>query len=373
MKQNLYTFPLAVFLSLCTACTQADIVLPVAGGDGGDGGKDKGVPLSVKNLGLSVEIETRSLVTGGPVRSDINPNPLTQVGLCVTKQSSSGSVSVYASGNNTQMFTYNSATPAWELAEGEEALYLYSEKGTVYAYSPADKSVSLTGTPKVPVMSSVKVSEKQNFVFNDGSGVVNAATDVLWNTDQDDYLYCTASDQVDRWHPEVSLTMRHALTKVSFRILEADGGTAFDGFHVAKVVLKSSDGFKKSTSAKLNLSTGELSGTLTPVSQLTFTADGDMRAVGTGVNEPAQVPVQAFGLVIPVTGVSVTLELTLDDGRVFTMSPSEGSADPGTFTADWVKGNNYIYNIRMLPQGIVIANMEVAGWNDGGSTDIPVE
>ena len=76
---------------------------------------------------------------------------------------------------------------------------------------------------------------------------------------------------------------------------------------------------------------------------------------------------------IPVTGVSVTLELTLDDGRVFTMSPSEGSADPGTFTADWVKGNNYIYNIRMLPQGIVIANMEVAGWNDGGSTDIPVE
>lgn len=98
-----------------------------------------------------------------------------------------------------------------------------------------------------------------------------------------------------------------------------------------------------------------------------------MRAVGTGVNESAQVPVQAFGLVIPVTGVSVTLELTLDDGRVFTMSPPEGSADPGTFTADWVKGNNYIYNIRMLPQGIVIANMEVAGWNDGGSTDIPVE
>ena len=155
--------------------------MPVAGSDGGDGGKDKGVPLSVKNLGLSVEIETRSLVTGGPVGSDTNPNPLTQVGLCVTKQSSSGSVSVYASGNNTQMFTYNTATPAWELAEGEEALYLYSEKGTVYAYSPADKSVSLSGTPKVPVMSSVKVSEKQNFVFNDGGGVVERMDEQLYN------------------------------------------------------------------------------------------------------------------------------------------------------------------------------------------------
>lgn len=131
--------------------------------------------------------------------------------------------------------------------------------------------------------------------------------------------------------------------------------------------------FKKSTSARLNLSTGELDGTMTAVNQLTFTADGDMRAVGTEVSETAQVPVQAFGLVIPVTGVPVTLELTLDDGRVFTMSPPEGSADPGTFTAGWIKGNNYIYNIRMFPQGIVIADIEVAGWNDGGSTDVPVE
>ena len=73
-----------------------------------------------------------------------------------------------------------------------------------------------------------------------------------------------------------------------------------------------------------------------------------------------------------MTGVPVTLELTLDDGRVFLMSPSEGST-PGTFTANWEKGNNYIYNIRMSPQGIEIADMEVAGWGEGGSTDVPVE
>ena len=83
--------------------------------------------------------------------------------------------------------------------------------------------------------------------------------------------------------------------------------------------------------------------------------------------------VQAFGLVIPVTGIAVTLELTLDDGRVFTMAPGEGSSTPGTFTANWLKGNNYIYNIQMLPQGIEIADIQVAGWNEGGSTDVPVE
>lgn len=376
MKQYLYTLPVAVFLSLCAACTQADIVVPVAGGDGEGGGSAvNGVPLSVKNLGLSVEVESRSIVTGGPADVASNPNPLTTVGLCVTKQSSSGVVSIYDNGNKTQVFTYNAlANPAaWQLAEGEETLLLYSEKGTVYAFSPVEKSVTLTGTPKAPVMSSVKVLDKQKFYFNDGGNPVDASTDVQWETDQDDYLYGIAKDQlVDRWHPEVSLTMNHALAKVSFRVLEAEGGTAFAGHQVKQVVLKSAGGFKKSTSAKLNIATGELSGTLTAVDQLSFIAGGDLRAIG-AANDATKVPVQAFGLVIPVTGASVTLELTLDDGRIFLMAPAEGSADPGTFTADWLMGNNYIYNIRMSPKGIEIADIQVAGWGEGGSTDIPVE
>lgn len=372
MKQNVYTFPLAVFLSLCTACTQADIVVSVAGGDGD---KDKGVPLSVKNLGLSVEVESRSIVTGGPASGAAgNPNPLTDVGVCVTKQSGSGAVSSYDTGVKSQQFIWNTGVSpgVWELADGEEPLLLYSEKGTVYAWSPAEKSISLTGSPKAPVMSSVKVLDKQRFVFTDGGVTVNPSTDIQWETDQDDYLYCTAAVEVDRWHPEVSLTMQHALAKVSFRVVEAEGGSAFSDNHVKQVVLKSSGGFKKSTSAKLNIATGELSGTLTAVDQLTFLADGDMRGIGSDVADIKDTAIQAFGLVIPVTGVSVTLELTLDDGRIFVMSPLEGST-PGTFTADWLKGNNYIYNIRMSPQGIEIADMEVAGWSEGGSTDVPVE
>lgn len=173
------------------------------------------------------------------------------------------------------------------------------------------------------MMSGVRVLDKQRFIFSDGGAAVDAATDVQWETDQGDYLYCTALDKVDRWHPEVSLVMQHALAKVSFRVLEAEGGTAFSGSHIEQVALKSPGGFKKSTSAKLNIATGGLSGTLTAVDQLTFISDGDLRAVGASDNV-AEVAVQAFGLVIPVTGVAVTLELTLDDGRVFHMSPSEG-------------------------------------------------
>lgn len=356
-----------VFLSLCAACTEADIVSPEP--DGGEW--EEGAPLNLKNLGMWMEVETRSIVTGGPKSETGNPNPLTAVGVCVTKTNNSGTVSLYDNGVRRQQFVYDSG--AWKLAEGEASLLLYTEKGTVYGYAPAEKSVSLTGMPKMPVVSGVKVLEKQKFIFNDGGDPVVAATDVQWETDQDDYLYGIAQDQVDRWHPEVSLSMQHALAKVSFRVLEANSGTAFDGCQVAKVVMKSSSGFKKSNAAKLNLSTGELSGTMYDVSELWFTADGDLRPVGSGVSDAADVLVQAFGLVIPVTGVAATLELTLDDGRVFNMSPPAGDNTPGTFTATWEKGKNYIYNLRLQPQGIELTNIQVAAWKDGDTHDVPME
>ena len=368
MKQFLSRL-VPVFLFLCAACTEADIVSPRPGG----GEAEEGVPFRVKNLGMWMEVESRSVVTGGPGEADRNPNPLTEVGVCVTKESGSGTVSLYNTNVKSQQFVYNAAKtpPSWEPVEEEEPLLLYTEKGTVYGYVPAEKSVSLTGTPKAPLMSGIKVLDKQKFYFNDGSKQVDTATDVQWETDQEDYLYCMVAAQVDRWHPEVSLEMQHALSKVSFRVLEE--GSAFAGCYVEKVVFKSNGELKKCTSAKLNLSTGELSGTLTAIDQLVFSAGGDMRAVGGESGETTtNVPVQAFGLVIPVSGVNVTLELTFDDGRTFTMKPS-GTEGPGTFTADWKKGYNYIYNLRMLPQGIELAEVKVAAWNDGGAYDVPME
>ena len=368
MKQFLSRL-VPVFLFLCAACTEADIVSPVP--DGGEA--EEGVPFRVKNLGMWMEVESRSVVTGGPGQTDRNPNPLTQVGVCVTKESG-GVVSLYNTSIKSQQFVYSAAStpPSWKPAEGEEPLLLYTEKGTVYGYVPAEKSVSLTGTPKVPLMSGIKVLDKQKFYFSDGNNIVDAATDVQWETDQEDYLYCMAAAEVDRWHPEVSIEMQHALSKVSFRVLEE--GSAFAGCYVEKVVLKSNGELKKCTSARLNLATGEVEGTLTAVDQLVFTAGGDTRAVG---GEPGEtttnVPVQAFGLVIPVSGVNVTLELTFDDGRTFTMKPSVAGEGPGSFTADWKKGYNYTYNLRMQPQGIELAEVKVAAWNDGGAYDVPME
>lgn len=380
MKRFIYNLPAVAFMLLCS-CTEAEtsfgVEPPVTGGN-----TEEGVPLSVKSLGLSVEVETRSIVTGAPpVAMPGNPNPLQTVGLFVT-QDKNGVMYTY-DGNYRQVFKYNAAAvpaAAWEPdLDFYPILYLFSEKGTVYAFSPSDKSVSLTTVngAKAPYMGGIAVKDKQSFIFSDGGTGApgNVATDVQWELDgQEDYLYGRGTTIVDRWNPQVSLTMHHALAKVSFRIIEANSGGALSDTYVASVVLKGTGAFKKSTGAKLNLETGELSGTLTPVDQLTFVSSGDLRKVATNVADKAQAPIQAFGLAIPVTATGVTLEFTDDSKRVFTMKPN-ADGSPSTFDIQWERGKNYIYNIEIQPQGIVITDLQVEDWiaGNGAGEDIPVE
>lgn len=375
MKQFLYNLSLIALILLCS-CTEAETSLGT-GHEGEGDNTEEGVPLSVKNLGLSVEVESRSIVTGvPPVATPGNPNPLQTVGLFVT-QDKNGITYPY-DGNYRQVFKYN--VSAWEPdLDFYPMLYLFSEKGTVYAYSPSEKSVSLAsenGT-KVPVMSSVSVKDKQSFIFSDGGTGApgDVATDVQWELDgQEDYLYGKGTAIVDRWHPQVSLTLSHALAKVSFRIIESNSGSALSESYVMSLVLKGTGAFKKASSAKLNLETGELSGSLTAVDQLSFIPVGEPRKVATNVADRSKAPIQAFGLAIPVTATGVTLEFTDDAKRVFTMKP-QNDGSPTTFNINWEKGKNYIYNIEIQPQGIVITDLQVTDWiaGNGNGEDIPVE
>ena len=355
MKQSFYTLSAAIFLALCTACTEADIVLPVIGGEDGSGqgnvdAPDKGVPMTINELDLSLTAETRAggVITGGPEGTD-NPNPLTKVGVCVTKKEETGISVLYDPVIPTKVFSYSGSV--WE-QEGEPPLYLHTDKGRVYAYAPEDKTVELN-MDGVPLMKGVVVKASQVFQFND------ATSDISWQTDQEDYLYCQVANEVDRWNPTVSLNMQHALAKVSFRVKEKDGGTLYAGSKVTGVTLKSEGGnhFYSSANGQMQLAAGGVLATTT-VGILTFsasTASGSvLREVGSG-SGGATVPVQAFGLVFPVSGFKATLELILDDGHVF-VSPS--------FTVNWVAGQNYIYTVTLSPKGITIGTPKVTNWED---------
>lgn len=366
------------FLLLVGSCTQADII--VAGGDPAGGKEEEGVALDVRSIGLTMEVEpmSKAIATGGPQEGNAltNPNALTAVGVCVTRTNTNGVLSNYSTTNRTQTFLYTA--DAWKQGEGEEPLLLYSDKGTVYAWAPTETgSVSLTGTPREPLLGSVRVMDKQTFVFPESESIVE------WETNQKDYLYGTGTnangDRVDRWHPEVSLVMRHALAKVSFRVMKGEGVANDTELSVKAVSLKTAaNDFVIATSARMSLIDGTLKGTLKNTGLLTFTASGGMRLAVPYNPSFDGVPVHAFGLVAPVTGKAATLELTLDDGvnhaLVFTMAPdSEGN--PSVFTATWEGGKNYVYNIRIGTRGVEIADLTVEDWDagNGPGQDITVQ
>ena len=359
MKQSIYTLTAAIFLVLCTACTEADTVLPQAGGGQGTGQgtgshPDRDALLSVKELGLSLEVISRAagIVTGGPQQTANNPNPVKRVGICVTKQIGHEIPTFYDPTIPTKIFSYSESV--WEQV-GEPPLYLNTDKGRVYAYAPEDKNVELN-MDGVPLMKGVVVKASQVFQFND------ATSDISWKTDQEDYLYCQVANEVDRWNPTVSLNMQHALAKVSFRVTEKDGGTLYAGSKVTGVTLKSEGGnhFYSSANGQMQLAAGGVLATTT-VGILTFSAASGsvLREVGSG-SGGATVPVQAFGLVLPVSGFEATLELTLDDGHVF--------ASP-LFDVNWVAGQNYIYTLTLSPKGITIGTPKVTNWEDATIPD----
>ena len=307
----------------------------------------------INELDLSLTAETRAtgVITGGPGGTD-NPNPLAKVGVCVTKQGENGGTPVlYDPAISMKVFSYSENL--WEQV-GEPPLYLHTDKGRVYAYAPEDKTVVLN-LDGVPLMKGVVVKASQVFRFE------HATDDISWQTDQEDYLYCQVANEVDRWNPTVSLNMQHALAKVSFRVTEKDGGTLYAGSKVTGVTLKSEGGnhFYSSAGGQMQLPAGAV-GSTTTVGTLTFsasTASGNvLREVGSGA---ATVPVQAFGLVLPVNAFQATLKLTLDDGHVF-VSPS--------FPVSWGAGQNHIYTVTLTPKGIEISNPTVTGWED---TTIP--
>lgn len=385
MKQSFYTLSAAIFLSLCTACTEADIVLPVVGGEGGSGQgngsvPDKGVPLAVDELDLSLTTGTRAaggIVTGKPQTTTNNPNPVKKVGIMVLT-TVGWPTAYYDPAIPVKAFNYNETTRIWEQDTTTPDFYLGTEKGIAFPFAPSDLVPLKDGHPDNPYPSvgGIVVKAAQTFRFHD-TGPVDPAADVPWDTDQVDYLCGTDGSgihDIDRWNPNVSFKLRHALVKVSFRVMEKDGGTLYAGSKVVKVELKSDNKFiisKPATSTDpgtvMDIYHGFIpdgsstANSVLSTGSLTFTAaPGKERAVGSGETDPAKVPVQAFGLVLPVGSVfQATAELTLDDGHVFTTSSFELNWTEGGYLSN---NNHYIYTLRLDPKGVTINKPQVVGW-----------
>ena len=248
-------------LSLLASCTGMETDSPE---ERPGGGEDEKVAMSIQTLSLREETKAIYDDTGNDENS--NPNHLGSIKVLVTK--GSGTVEYYSDSNQTQTFTCSSGEggKTWSTTS---ILYLGDTEGSVYAWAPATMDGELnSNSPKIPVMKSPIVSAEQTFAYNK-----------QWNTSQVDYLYGTNAEKstpkVSRQQSSVALSMQHALSKISFKVMKANGQTVTSEDYVKKVELTSSNtafvmASTPASSVTMKLADGTLTGTST-TSTLTLT------------------------------------------------------------------------------------------------------
>ncbi|MFV0583374.1 MAG: fimbrillin family protein [Parabacteroides gordonii] len=327
------------------------------------------VALGVTNASL----ETKSVYT--EVSAGTTDNVLNKIGVGVTRESNA---SWYDTDAVKQQFKAKAGPPVtWEV-EGNP-LYLGDTDGTVYAWAPSTKEATLT-TGTSPKLAAVTFAATQIFDFTDQGGVTD------WNTSETDYLYSDPVSGINKNNSSAALNMKHALSKVSFRVMKAKGLPApADRDYVKEVKLTFKvNGGKTGFAGKgdIDLNTGNLTATddnrLATVS-LTPKNLADSRQVAvykeaSSVADFTSVLPQAFALVAPYGSA--------DKGQLnvsVKVGTKEAETYDRTFTTttatdlNWEKGNHYIYTILLTEKSLTISSVTLVGWTDNLKDPVAAE
>lgn len=363
-------------LPLLVSCTGMETDVPE---ERPGGGEEEKVALSIQTLSLREETKAIYDDTGDDENS--NPNHLGSIKVLVTKGSSP--VEYYSDSNQTQTFTCSSGEggKTWSTTS---VLYLGDTEGSVYAWAPATMDGELNSdSPKIPVLKSPVVLADQTFAYNN-----------QWKTNQVDYLYGTDVDKntpkVSRQQSSVTLSMQHALAKISFKVMKGKGQAVTAEDYVKKVELTSTNtafviASSPATDVTLQLTGGVLTGTST-TGTLTLTATtgtGEQGQIAAWTQESSgenadfsSVTPEVYGLVAPANvgaiGVKITLGATgeLDSDKDHAYSTASGS----TISVNWEKGKHYIYTMTVTDRGLEFGSVEVTGWKSSGDpVSVPVE
>lgn len=359
------------FLFLLASCTGVETDLP----ENWPG--DEMTALSIQTLSLREETKAIYEDTGSDESS--NPNHLGTIGVLVTKGSNPREY--YSDSNQTQAFTCSGSddSKTWSTTT---ALYLGDTEGAVYAWGPSTAMGQLDeSTPKVPVVSAPVVLVDQTFAYNN-----------QWKTNQVDYLYGTDADKntpkVSRRQSSVTLSMQHALAKISFKVMKGKGQAVTAEDYVKKVELTSTNtvfvvASLPATGVALRLTDGTLTGTSTTTT-LTLTAttgtgeQGQIAAwaekANSGTADFSAVTPQVYGLVAPANVDAIGVRITLGAAGILADEDHTYSTTAdNTISVNWEKGKHYIYTMTVTDRGLEFSSVEVVAWESGGnSVDVPV-
>lgn len=314
-----------------------------------------------------------------------------------------GSIAVYASNattnketNNYGPYTYSGGS--WSNTDALNKIYLSAEEASIYAHYPAYKpesggalattgeALKVNGSGQVAANSTVNIS-----VFpGTESAAIDASTDnsgsstaLLTASGEVDYMYADQTSTpkasykkgVSAKDGKVTLSMKHALAMVSFRVY-ADHTYKNTGA-LTKLVLSNKSGTilnDGGTTPTMKISNGEITSGSSPtaatytrgISNYTLqkaSADAD-NARTTAQNASKKVSI----LVLPEstqdkTNVEVTLKI---DGQDYAVSLGNAA------TNVWKAGENYLYTVKLGGKELSITTVTVTKWDakDGGSLEI---
>lgn len=324
-----------------------------------------------------------------------------------------GSIAVYANSkttnkttNNYGLYTYSSS--AWGSAT--DKIYLSAEEATIYAHYPAYQPGSSgefqsSGTALKATDSSGEYTDNSTInisVFPGSTGSVNAKIDIQ-STDNSDSQTSTkdkilaASGEVDYMYADqgstgvkasykngdtnktgkVTLTMKHALAMVSFRVY-ADHTYKNTGAFTKLVLANKSGGttiLNNGASPAMKIKDGTITLGSSPAA-VTYTRDianytlskatADMdQARATAKNNARKASI----LVLPEnTADKSTVEatLTIDNQDYKVALPGSNSA--------WEAGKNYLYTVKLSGSELVISSVTVTQWTTvASSTDLDIK
>lgn len=324
-----------------------------------------------------------------------------------------GSIAVYANSkttnkttNNYGLYTYSSS--AWGSAT--DKIYLSAEEATIYAHYPAYQPGSSgefqsSGTALKATDSSGEYTDNSTInisVFPGSTGSVNAKIDIQ-STDNSDSQTSTkdkilaASGEVDYMYADqgstgvkasykngdtnktgkVTLTMKHALAMVSFRVY-ADHTYKNTGAFTKLVLANKSGGttiLNNGASPAMKIKDGTITLGSSPAA-VTYTRDIANYTLSKATADTDQARATAKNnarkasiLVLPEnTADKSTVEatLTIDNQDYKVALPGSNSA--------WEAGKNYLYTVKLSGSELVISSVTVTQWTTvASSTDLDIK
>lgn len=363
MKQIVYNAMVALALLVPAGCSVVEVET-----------EDKGetlVPFGVSSAGLATKSMFVGLGSGGGAK-------LGTIGVAVTRTSNASYYDVDAI--KQTFVAKDAAATAWD--PSGTPLYLDDTEGTVFAYAPSDAVVvSPFAAGNAPKLTVVPVAA-MTFTFTDGG---TAGTD--WDTNQLDYLYSNTQSAVSKSSPKATLTMQHAMSKISFRVMKAKGLPA-PGVrdYVKKIQLDfvasgGKTGFA-GTGTTLDLKTGDMTVadgsrvaqlTLTPTAPATISRQvAAYKETGSTPDFSAVVP-QAFSMVPPmVVADKGTMHVTVLVGEKATTTYDRTFKTTTATGITWLKGQHYVYTILMSDKYLMIESVTLANWTENILPPLPV-